>query len=124
MWRGPVGEFAALRWAVTILALNYMEQAQINAVGLIIRGTIKEDDVAVNVSTCTTKQIILRKPNGAVLTKTAVFTTDGINGQVQYLTQTGDLDVAGSWSAQAYVIFPGGFDGRSEVEKFWVNSNL
>lgn len=101
-----------------------MEQAQVGAVNLIIRGTVKEDDVVVDVSTCTTKQMILRKPNGAVLTKTAVFDTDGIDGKLKYLTVSGDLDVAGSWSAQAYVIFPGGFDGRSEVERFWVNSNL
>lgn len=101
-----------------------MEKVQLGAIGLVIHGTIKEDDVAVDVSTVTTKQIILRKPNGTVLTKTAAFTASGSNGQIQYVTVAGDLDVTGRWEAQAYVVFPAGFNGRSDIPAFIVESNL
>jgi hypothetical protein len=101
-----------------------MEHLQQDAIGAIIRGTIIEDDVAVDVAAVTTKQLVLRKPNGSVLTKTATFTTDGTDGKIQYATIAGDLDVSGVWESQARVIFSGGFNGRSEIQKFFVDANL
>jgi hypothetical protein len=97
-----------------------MESLQKDAVGVAIKGTIVEDDVAVNVSTVTTKQLVFTKPDGTQVTKTAAFLTDGSNGIIQYVTVSGFLDQAGTWSVQGYVVFPGGFDGKSKRGYFQV----
>jgi len=63
----------------------------------------------VPLQTATLKQIVLRKPDGTTkLTKTAVFTTDGSDGKIEYVTVAGDIDVAGMWEAEGYVETPEG----------------
>lgn len=103
-----------------------MEQVQKNAIGVAIIATIQEDGALVNVSTVTTKQLIFRKPDlvGTLVTKTASFTTNGSDGKIQYLTEANFLDTPGVWKYQGYVVFPGGFDGRSDVQSFEVKDNL
>ena len=58
------------------------DNIQVGAIGLVITLTITEDDVAVNISSATTKTIKIRKPDGTVLAKTAAFTTNGSDGKV------------------------------------------
>ena len=43
-----------------------------------------------------------------VLTKTASFYTDGSDGIIQYTTINGDLDTAGEWGVQAYIVSASG----------------
>ena len=67
-----------------------------------------EQNVVMNISTATTKQILFTKPSGTLLTKTAVFTTDGTNGQIQYVSIDGDLNEAGTWTWQGLLTFASG----------------
>jgi hypothetical protein len=61
-----------------------MSTFRLGDIGTTIRVTIQEGGSAVDVSGATTKQIYLRKPNtGDTYTKTAIFTTDGTNGQIE-----------------------------------------
>src|SRR5262245_42640865 len=101
-----------------------MESVQKEAIGVAIICTIKEDGVAVDVSTVSTKQIIFRKPDGSTVTKTATFTSGGTDGKIQYTTVSGFLDMVGVWECQGYVVFAAGFDGRSDVQQFKVDANL
>lgn len=101
-----------------------MEALQKSAIGVAIIATVKEDNAAVNVSSVTTKQLVLKKPDGSTVTKTAAFVTDGTDGKLQYVTISGDLDTAGTWEVQANVVFPSGFNGRSDVQSFEVRDNL
>lgn len=75
--------------------------------GAIIRRTIQDTDTgaAVDVSTAGTRYLKIEKPDGVVLTKTAAFTTDGTDGQLQYTTIEGDLDQQGDYRCQFYVEF-------------------
>ncbi len=104
------------------------EFLQEDAVGAVIEVTILEDGVAVDVSTVTTKQLVFRKPGGTVVTKTAAFSSDGTNGKIRYVTESGFLNErSGSqnWKVQGAVVFPGGgYSGRSEVVEFAVKGNL
>jgi hypothetical protein len=97
---------------------------QKGAIGVIIELTITEDDVAVNLSSATTKNIVLRSPSGVVATKTGAFVTDGSDGKLKYTTTAeADLNEAGFWKAQAALVMTG-FTGRSSSAQFEVMSNL
>ena len=52
-----------------------MTNPHVSDIGTIIQITITEDGVALDISSATTKEIILKKPSGTLLTKTATFTT-------------------------------------------------
>lgn len=101
-----------------------MQTVQLNDVGVAVKGPVVEDGSTVDVSAVTTKQLIFKKPNGVTVTKSASFITTGSDGQIQYITQAGDLDVAGQWEVQAIIGFPGSFAGRSRKGKFEVLDNI
>jgi hypothetical protein len=84
---------------------------------------VKDGSTAVDVSSATTKQILIKKPDGTLLTKTAGFFTDGTDGKLTYSTISGDLSIAGTWKIQAYVII-GGSEWHSDMQSFKVHRNL
>ena len=62
-----------------------------------------QDGAIVDVSTASLKQIILGRPNGGgSLTKTATFTTNGVDGKIRYQIVS-ELDVPGIWQWEGYV---------------------
>lgn len=65
--------------------------------------TIKENNVAVNISSATALFLRYKKPDGTNLDVTPVFKTDGTDGIIVYTFQVGDLDIGGSWEYQALV---------------------
>ena len=98
-------------------------EIHVGDVGTIFRVTIKDGDSIVDVSNVDSKTIYLQKPIGATLTKTAVYYTDGTDGIIQYVTEDGDLDQAGTWQIQAKIDF--GTDVfNTNIEKFKVLRNL
>lgn len=101
-----------------------MSEVQKNNVGTVFEYLVSNEDGAINLSTATTKQLLFRKPNGTVLTKTASFKTDGTDGYIKYVTVAGDLDTLGIWEFQSYTVI-GGEEWYGEVFKFRVlrNSN-
>jgi hypothetical protein len=71
--------------------------------GWIGRLRIVEDEMAVDISSYTTLQYILRAPDGTVTTKTAAFATDGTDGLLQRTFVDGDIDQVGAWQVQARI---------------------
>lgn len=95
-----------------------------NDIGTELQICIKNcSNVVIDISTATTKQIILKKPSGATLTKTASFVTDGSDGLISYLTISGDLDEVGTWKIQGIVMI-GGNIWHSSFESFRVYRNI
>lgn len=96
--------------------------------GVVIILTVYDDDGVTpwNLSVATaTKQIILGPPAGSAKTVDATFTTDGTDGKLQYATVSGDIDVAGTWSVQAYWIDAGNSnERRSTVTTMEVFGNV
>lgn len=77
----------------------------------------------VDISTATTKQLVFKKPDGTVVPKAASFVATGADGQMQYVTLANDLDAAGSWQVQGYVVLAGG-TWHTDVHRFIVSPNL
>ena len=101
-----------------------MVEIQYNDFGTPIRFEIVNPDYkAEDVSAATAVTILLRAPDGTVLTKSGTFTTDGTDGKVQYTAVDGDLDQAGAWQGQARVTTPSG-QWTSQTVSFKVKANL
>ena len=108
--------------------MAFIEQAHVNDIGTIFRVTVYDTtstggSTVADISTAETKQMIFKRPDGTTFTKTAVFTTDGSDGNIQYISVDGDLNVAGTWHLQAYVVTPAG-NWRTDVGHFRVYENL
>ena len=85
-----------------------------------------QDDVAVDISSETTKQIFFKKPDKTVVTQTAAFPSggSGTDGIMEYVTISGDLDTVGTWEWQGYVILTDGSEYRTDRDEFLVLDNL
>ena len=77
----------------------------------------------VDISAATTLELRLELPDASVVHKTAGFTTDGTDGKVRYVVQSGDLDMGGSWRRQFLVAGPT-FSFPFEIVAFEVLHNL
>ena len=84
-----------------------------NDSGFTVRLTVVESATPVDVSAAAC-QIVLYRPKGAAIVRPATFTTDGTDGQIEYIVQPGEISTHGAWSAQAHCVFPSGLNVRSE----------
>ncbi len=91
--------------------------------GGIIRVTLLEAGSPVDVNDATTKQIRFKKPDNTTVVKTAEFTHDGSDGEIEYQVEAGFYDQAGIWELQGRVEGPG-YKYSSEVKTFAVLQNI
>jgi hypothetical protein len=99
-------------------------EIHVQDVGTIFQASIvDETGLPVDLSLSSLIQIWFQKPDQSVLTKTAVFATDGTNGVLNYTTILNDLDQPGNWKLQAFAEF-GGRQVHSDIVKFKVIANL
>lgn len=82
------------------------DEIHVGDIGVILEGTIT-DGSAVDVSLASLMEILIESPQKNVLTKEAVFKTDGTDGIIQYVIQENDFHIAGTWRIQAKVILSG-----------------
>lgn len=95
-----------------------------NDIGTLFKLTVKDEDSSVvNLSSASTKEILIEKPDTTVLTKTASFTTDGTDGLIEYNTISGDIDTIGKYKIQGKVILSGS-TWYTDIKTFYVNDNL
>lgn len=81
-----------------------MSTPHINDFGTTFRITLTDaNGDAVDISTATIKQIWFKKPDGTVLSKDAVFLTDGTDGIIQWVATAGVLILKGLWEIQGRV---------------------
>ena len=83
--------------------------------------TLLEDNVPIDISTASTKQIKIWKPSGQLITGTATFETTGADGKLFYKTVAGNLDEEGWYKFRAYVTI-GSFQGHSAKGSFKVEA--
>tara|TARA_R110002020_G_scaffold250273_3_gene464358 strand:- start:3844 stop:4170 length:327 start_codon:yes stop_codon:yes gene_type:complete len=108
--------------------MAFIEEAHVNDIGTIFRVTVYDTTSSggttiADISTASTKQFTFKRPDGTTFTKAAVFTTDGSDGDLQYISVDGDLNIAGTWHLQAYVVTPAG-TWNTNVGNFRVYENL
>lgn len=97
--------------------------SQINDIKVRLKLTITEDGAALNVSTATSKSIIVKKPDGTVLNYSASFLTDGSDGVLYYDTISSDLNQVGTYKVQAEIILNSG-TYRSSIGIFRTEYNI
>ena len=99
------------------------QSIRVNDTGTEFRIQITDEDVAVDLSSATTLQLIFKKPSGETLTVDAQLYTDGTDGIIYYNTVDGDIDESGVWKLQSYVVV-GSAAYSSTVGTFKVECNL
>ena len=103
------------------MAANEIHQYDI---GTIFEITLMDGTSIVDISGATTMEITFQKPDGITnVIKTAVHTTDGTDGKLQYVTILDDLDIIGTWKKQAFVVLSTG-EWSSDIDNFKVHKNL
>ena len=85
--------------------------------------TIKDGSSAVDISSASTKQIIIQKPSGTKVTASTSFSSDGTDGKMYYNVVADDLDEAGSYKLQGRVIISAG-TFYTDITSFKVYRNL
>lgn len=101
-----------------------MEEMQLLEEGVaIVLPVVDETGAVVDISAASSLTIYLKGPDKIVDTYTAVLTTDGTDGLMQYVTATGDIDQTGIWEAQGEVVLSG-FTHPTVVSKFKVLRNI
>jgi len=76
----------------------------------------------VDLSTSGSTLIYLINPSGSRIQKTASLVTDGKDGKMQYVIQSGDWNVSGQWKAQGWVSLSNG-SWYTNVENILVLTN-
>ena len=98
-------------------------EIHVNDVGTQFLVTVTDGSSAVNISSATTKELIIKKPSGTKLTKATSFTSDGTDGKMQYSIASDDLDEAGSYKLQGKVVISDG-TFYTDIHTFKVHRNL
>lgn len=98
-------------------------QIHVNDVGTTLIGTVLDSGVAVDISSASSIQMFIKKPDQTTLTKTASFNSDGTDGKMKYVTVSGDIDQAGNYKIQGKVVL-GTATYFSSVSTFKVYCNL
>ena len=98
-------------------------EIHVNDVGTLFTITIKDGDSVVDISSATTRKIVIKKPSGTKLTYTTTFVSDGTDGKMKYNAVSGDLDETGTYKLQSYVIIGDG-TFYTDITSFKVYRNL
>lgn len=99
-------------------------EIHVGDIGTVFEFTVKDGAVAVDISTATTKEVKLDKPDNTTVTKAVTFKTTGVDGVVRWASALAtDLDQAGEWVAQVHIVMPTG-EWRSDWYTFRVYPNL
>ena len=84
------------------------EKIKVGDIGTELQIYLTDQDGAVDISSATTMEFNFKKPNDSTITRTATHITDGTDGGMKYAFIAADLDLAGDWLVEAFVITSGG----------------
>ena len=91
------------------------EKVQLNStVTIIVRFKRKSDGSDLDISSATTKEIILKSPAGTRTKNPGDFVTDGVDGQLKLETSMGELK---EWRIQGYAVIDGK-DYHTDIDDF------
>ena len=99
-------------------------EVRVGDIGTLFRATILDGSTAVDVSSASPMVLTFKPPRSTSFTKATTFTTDGINGQVEYTSTGADvIDEPGSWKLQWVATLTAG-TFKSDMYEFTVHKNL
>lgn len=91
--------------------------------GTLIRVTVTEDGIPVNISDATAKKIKFRRKDKTVFSVDADFETSGSDGILLYTSGSGTFNQSGEWRMQVYLETPAG-KWHSDIQNFTVGEIL
>ena len=100
-----------------------VEEVRKDDIGTVFRVTMYDGSNVLDISSATTKNFVFQNADGIILTRAGVFTIDGIDGKLEYVSIADDLSVAGKWKLQVALVLPSG-QWRSNIVNFKVYANL
>jgi hypothetical protein len=103
--------------------MSSSKEVQLGDIGTQFLVVIKDKKIVVDVSACTEKTLLFKKPSGSIVEKTATFTSNGADGSLQYISVEGDLDEVGPWEIQAHITFAS-MEWHTNTSTFKVLANL
>jgi hypothetical protein len=86
--------------------------------GTVIRLTVAHNGGPADLSGAAGVSIYLISPQKKQVIRTATFTTDGTNGQMEMVVEEGDLSEQGSWGVYGFVQGLNGFTGFTSRSRF------
>lgn len=96
----------------------------VNDVGTSFQITFVDvDGTAVDVSLATVKEIWFLRGDETTVKKDASYVTNGVDGKVEYVAETGFINSSGNWKMQGYFEI-GTSVWHSSVSTFMVKENL
>jgi hypothetical protein len=98
-------------------------QIHVDDIGTTLVGTVLDGGAAVDISSASSIQMIIKKPDQTSLTKTASLNSDGTDGKMKYVTVAGDIDQVGNYKIQGKVVL-GSATYYSSVSTFKVYCNI
>jgi hypothetical protein len=98
-------------------------QIHVGDIGTTLIGTVLDDGSVVNISSASSIQMIIKKPDQTTMTKTASFNSDGTDGKMKYVTVADDIDQIGNYKIQGKVVI-GSATYYSSVSTFKVYCNI
>lgn len=99
------------------------KQLKVDDYGFTVTLTVKEWDkdtstyVVVDISAATTKNILLRQPDGTVVSNPATFVAGGTDGKLRYTVPAGQLSQAGKVQWLAEIVTPTWGQQTSAIER-------
>ena len=101
-----------------------MHPAYVDDVGTLLLTTILDQDSnPVNISNYLILRMFILKPNDDLIKKDCFLYTDGTDGQIGYVLEEGDFNIAGNYKYQAFVVIPQGVF-YSDTSKFKVHPEI
>lgn len=92
-------------------------------IGTKLLATIIDDNQIVDISSASSLTLLIKKPDGSILTRPATLETDGTDGKMYYVTVAGDLDEVGVYKIQGLVVLLNG-SFYTSIVTFKVHCNL
>jgi len=87
--------------------------------------TVKDENgTVVPLNGSTSKQVVFQKPTEGTTTVTPSFFTDGTDGKLLYISESGFLSEKGQWRSQGIVNVSGVGPLYSDIKTFQVFPNL
>lgn len=110
---------------MAVLPLTVMGRLEIHEgdVGTTFLADVEDEGQSVDISQAEVS-FVFQKPDGTSVTRAGEFVTDGVDGQVRYVTQAGDLDQSGEWKLQLRTEFADLTGFSSDWKHFTVHPNL
>lgn len=81
---------------------------KVGDIGTVFEMTLTDQSGVVDISGATTLEFNFKKPSDTTWTATASLVSDGTDGKLKYAFIVSDLDEAGIWYAEAFIVLASG----------------